>query len=349
MFKSPFLRIAAVVLILCSIVLPAGSADNGDILTADDSLRVAGPEPDSISGTGVVVDSTLNRLSDPTFNQTLDQAIMYQHRADSLRHLSIEWRKEAGRMDDPVERGRLQKRIEQVEDSMSWFGNLADEQFLLLAEGADAVREPGTPHQFLVRDTVLNGITVYRYRLTEEFMARLVEIRSGDAGTQQEKAVKDWKKKQVEEKASGNGQADTLRTEKGQAVTRNQGSKSSGADKAKVQPGTGLVILDRSPYSRETPFELDYAIPREVFYRIQIAVYRNQVAWDQFGGLSPITTESIPGKGMTRYFAGKFTRMEEAQKALLRVKSLGYPDAFIVGYYNGQKGSFSKLKALEKE
>ena len=52
---------------------------------------------------------------------------------------------------------------------------------------------------------------------------------------------------------------------------------------------------------------------------------------------------------MTRYFAGKFTRMENARSALLRVKSLGYPDAFIVGYYDGQKGSFSKLKALEKE
>ena len=67
-----------------------------------------------------------------------------------------------------------------------------------------------------------------------------------------------------------------------------------------------------------------------------------------FGGLAPIMAEEIPGRNLTRYYVGKFTRMEEARKALNRVRSLGYRDAFIIGYYNGQKSSFSKLKALEE-
>jgi hypothetical protein len=69
---------------------------------------------------------------------------------------------------------------------------------------------------------------------------------------------------------------------------------------------------------------------------------------DHFGGLSPITTEYIPERELTRYFAGKFSRMEDAKAALVRVRALGYPDAFIIGYYDGVRVSFSKLRALEK-
>ena len=111
---------------------------------------------------------------------------------------------------------------------------------------------------------------------------------------------------------------------------------------------TGFRISDVSPYNEDNPVERDFILPKGVFYRIQLAVYRNELAADHFGGLSPITTEAIPDRGLTRYFVGKFTRMEDVRSALVKVRALGYPDAFIVGYYDGQKSSFSKLKALEK-
>ena len=328
MFKSPVSRSAGLVLFLCSIVLPAASVDFRD----------------TVPGTDQATDSMLILLSDPGFNRILDQAIRYQVRADSLRRLSIEWRKEAAGMDDPVPRGKLQKQIENIEDSMEVYKVLADEQFRNLAASVAGTARQGSPHPFLVRDTVLNGITVYHYRLTEEFLAILAEIRSPSTPAPHGK-VPGYPPDKKPGKAMP-GDAAAVEISPGEKAPRD---KSPGDAAPGNEPPGGFRITDESLYSQERPFEHDFSLPPGVFYRIQIAVFSNEVAYDHFGGLSPITTESIPGRGMTRYFAGKFTRMENARSALIRVKSLGYPDAFIVGYYDGQKGSFSKLKALEKE
>ncbi len=237
-------------------------------------------------------DSTLLLLDSPEFNKNLDQAILYQEQADNLNRQSIEMRKEAARIDDPIERGQLQKKIILVEDSVQVLRTMANEQFLILNESLpDYMKEKQgeeSIHPFLVKDTVLNGITVYNYVLNEEFMASLEEIR-------------------------------------------------------KPLEAAPVVSVPKT----EKSFEKDYTIPRGVFYRIQLAVYRNPLAADHFGELRPITTENIPERDLIRYFVGKFTRMDDARAALVKVKAMGYPDAFIVGYYDGVKASFSKLKALE--
>ncbi len=287
MFKSAFCRAPCLILMYFASVLPAVSAG------FQDTVRVA----ETIPGP----DSTMIRLNDLTFNRMLDGAIDYQQRADSLHRLSVEWRKEAAKMDDQALRGRLQRKILQVEDSMEIYRALANEHFEFLNASIPEEAKEEPRHPFLVRDTVLNGITVYRYNLTEEFMALLEEIR--------QPAVKD-------------------------------------IQKAKQQ--SGFRIFNTSPYGTGNPFERDFSIPPGVFYRIQLAVFSKEIARDHFGGLSPITTESIPGRDMTRYFVGKFTRMEDARTSLVKVRAQGYPDAFIIGYYDGRKGSFSKLKALEK-
>jgi hypothetical protein len=223
---------------------------------------------------------------------------------------------------------------------------LANEEFrdLLadLPESSGRIRV----HPFLVADTVLNGITVYNYNLSPEFMARLQEIRKPPAGTGQ----KSGKDEEMASAAVDNGKtrdspdnAGTL--ERSKAPDPKSASPHSGP--ADI-PETGLLILDSAPYGPGKPFENDYSLPRGVFYRIQLGVYRNPVPMDHFGGLSPITTEYIPERELTRYFAGKFRRMEDAKAALVRVRALGYPDAFIMGYYDGVRVSFSKLKALEK-
>lgn len=283
-----------------------------------------------------VYDSTLIHLQDPELNQILDRAIAYQAKADSMFRLSVQWRKEAAGMDDPQERGRLQKRIEKLEDSLALYRGWADKQFKMVSSGMAGLSGPFTGHPFLVVDTVLNGITVYRYDLSEAFLARLAEIRETDV---RPVAVKQGKSKVQPISVADSGPGDLYTTE---------GKKGTGSKEGGTSGETGMRILERSPYGAGKPFERDYPLPPGVFYRIQLAVYSSEPAPDQFGGLTPITTENIPGKGLTRYFAGKFTRLEEASSALLKVKTLGYLDAFIVGYFDGKKSSFSKLKALEK-
>ncbi len=107
---------------------------------------------------------SISFLQSVEYNQQLDRAIEYQQKADSLYHLSVAWRLKANRMDDPLERGRLQGQIEAVEDSMAACSSLAEHYFGLL----DRPRS-----SFIILDTVLHGIRVYHYKQTDELMARL--------------------------------------------------------------------------------------------------------------------------------------------------------------------------------
>jgi hypothetical protein len=152
---------------------------------------------------------------------------------------------------------------------------------------------------------VLNGITVYQYRLTDDFLARLEDI---------------------------------------------TGNLSETDDTMSVIPGNGnnFKIYNQSPYSAANTFEYDFPLPAGVFYRIQLAVYKTRLAPDFFKGLSPITTEKIPDKNLIRYFVGKFYRYEDARYALEKVRAYGHTDAFIIGYYNGTRGTFTKLQELER-
>ena len=247
-------------------------------------------------------DTTQIFYEDRTLNGFLDRAIIYQQKADSLYELSIEWRKKVMKTDDPAERSALQKRIAEAEDSTGIYEERARTHFAYMNSRLP-VKKQRSP--YLVKDTVLDGITVYQYRLTDEFLAKLSE-----------------------------------RTE-----------AMSISDETKVdQSGTGsnFKIYNQSPYSAAQTFEYDFPLPAGVFYRIQLAVYKNRLAPDHFKGLSPITTEKIPEKNLIRFFVGKFYRYKDARSALEKVRAYGHTDAFIIGYYNGTKGTFTKLQELER-
>jgi hypothetical protein len=337
MFKSYISRAGCLVLAIFITSVPVIGNGLQDSIPGTGSLSDTLIETSTTENPDPVIDSTLIYLMGTTFNHMLDQAINYQRKADSLQRLSVEWRKNAARMDDPVSRGRLQKRIVQIEDSVTILTNLADEHFSYLNAGIPEKAKKEPRHPFLIKDTVLDGITRYNYNLNEEFIALLEEIRapaSEDTSELKRDAISD--------------QAAVVKKDVSSAVAKDPLPAVSKVPTATRSPAAGFRIYDTSPYSDNNPVERDYTIPPGVFYRIQLAVYRNELSADHFGGLSPITTESIPERGLTRYFVGKFTRMEEVRTALVKVRALGYPDAFIVGYYNSQKSSFSKLKALEK-
>jgi hypothetical protein len=247
-------------------------------------------------------DSAQVFYKDKTFNGFLDRAVTYQQRADSLYELSIEWRKEVMKMDDPALRTALQKRIAEAEDSTGIYREMARVHFAYM-NGMLPVEKHRSP--YLVKDTVLDGITVYQYRLTDDFLAKL------------------------------NEKTETM------SISDETEAKPSGT-------ASNFKIYNQSPYSAAQTFEYDFPLPAGVFYRIQLAVYKNRQAPDQFKGLSPITAEKIPDKNLIRYFVGKFYSYEDARKALAKVRAYGHPDAFIVGYYNGKKGTSNKLKELER-
>ncbi len=106
-------------------------------------------------------------------------------------------------------------------------------------------------------------------------------------------------------------------------------------------------ILSASPYSESNPIPSGVALPAGVFYRIQLGAYGSAVGPDTFGGISPITAEVLAERGLIKYYAGKFTKYEDASLALSRVRSRAYEDAFVSAWYNGSPISTQKAKQLE--
>jgi len=106
-------------------------------------------------------------------------------------------------------------------------------------------------------------------------------------------------------------------------------------------------ILGSSPYTNSNPVPIDPALPKGVFYRIQLGAFGKAVEPGAFKGISPITAETIKDRGLIKYYAGKFSKYEDASTALPRIRSLGFEDAFVSAWYNGTSISTQKAMQLE--
>jgi tetratricopeptide (TPR) repeat protein len=107
-------------------------------------------------------------------------------------------------------------------------------------------------------------------------------------------------------------------------------------------PGRPEVKQPAAPTSESV------AVPRATIYRIQLGVYSRKVDKDVFGGLQPVVEERLPERNLYKYYYGGFSRYEEVRDALPRARAAGFPDAFIVAWYNGNIMSVDKARKLEK-
>jgi hypothetical protein len=109
-----------------------------------------------------------------------------------------------------------------------------------------------------------------------------------------------------------------------------------------------FAIAPSPPYSASNPIPIDPPLPMGVFYRIQLGAYSRELPPGTFGGLSPISGERIVERGLIKYFAGMFNHYEDAAIALQKVKTSGYPDAFIVAYRDQKTTSITRARSLER-
>ena len=258
---------------------------------------------------GTVVPREPGSVAAEAYRAVLAEALRHQAASDSLKDLVSATRVKINQSDDPNDRWVWQKQIMVWEKKARDRQELADLLYARMKEIPEAP-SASTPGVIEV-DTVIRDITVYRY--------------TGAAGGNQQ-------------------ELDYSRHEPGE--DSEQGKVVSGEAPANLATSR-FDILPASPYDRSHPIPLDVSIPSGVFYRIQLGAYSGEVAFDAFGGLSPITGESVPERGLLKYYAGKFNRYEDASRALSRIRSAGYEDAFVVAWYNGIPISTQKAKQLE--
>jgi hypothetical protein len=108
-------------------------------------------------------------------------------------------------------------------------------------------------------------------------------------------------------------------------------------------------IFSVSPYSDGQPIDTLFEIPGGVFYWIQLGVFSGPVRNDYFGGLWPLTMIRSPGQELVKYYAGRFTRIEDARRALGQIREYGLSDVFIVGYFERQSMPVTRVEQYEKQ
>jgi len=265
----------------------------------------------------VKIPEAVNKIDIPiSYNRNLKEALMFQFKSDSLANLAREARLKAKEIADPSERWDLQKKIIAWEKDSENYQLKADELFRVIRE----MESRGEPAHSSPVMSVQNSDTV--------------EVSEKDtAGYSKEVPAFPLP---VEKDLPGTV---TLEEEKAEEI---KPGKTAGNNTSR------FVVLEKSPYSENNPIPVDLNLPAGPFYAIQLGVFSQVISYDAFGGLSPITGETVPGKNLTRYYAGKFYKYEEASKALETVVRSGYKDAFIVAWYNGQKMPPGKVRELER-
>lgn len=107
-------------------------------------------------------------------------------------------------------------------------------------------------------------------------------------------------------------------------------------------------VLDKTPYSKDNPIPQHLPLPNGLVYKIQLAAFSRAVSFDTFKGMVPVSAEPVNDGRVTKYYAGLFTRLDEAESALPTVRSLGFKDAFVVAWHDGRSVTLTRAKALEE-
>ncbi len=104
---------------------------------------------------------------------------------------------------------------------------------------------------------------------------------------------------------------------------------------------TGLVIGERAVEANTEvrPIEIIENTDQQLgglIFRVQIGAFRNPVANTTFNEFNPISGDKI-GSGWIRYVVGLFGNRETATEARDKIRTMGYSDAFVVAYCDGER------------
>ncbi|MBN1416703.1 MAG: hypothetical protein JW973_16500 [Bacteroidales bacterium] len=114
-----------------------------------------------------------------------------------------------------------------------------------------------------------------------------------------------------------------------------------------VPTGNLFEILDTSPYNETNPIPPLPSGTNGLIYRIQLGVFSKPKEIETFGGLYPLYTEWLTEKNVYKYYTGSFSSSESVSTALEKVRNIGFPDAFVVAYYNATPITTEKAREIE--
>lgn len=108
-----------------------------------------------------------------------------------------------------------------------------------------------------------------------------------------------------------------------------------------------IAFANKSAYSSNKPIPINEKLPNGVIFKVQVGAFRNPIPPEALKGFAPLMGETTQN-GITRYTAGLFKSLESANIARKEIQSVGYRDAFVVAFCNGQRISVNEAQALIK-
>jgi hypothetical protein len=106
-------------------------------------------------------------------------------------------------------------------------------------------------------------------------------------------------------------------------------------------------VVDQIPYDAQNPIPVNESYPMGVIYKIQLGAYIKPLEIPSFKGMIPVSIERVSGAKVSKYFVGKFFKLNEAEKSLPVVRSKGFKDAFIVAWLNGKSIPLTRAQTME--
>lgn len=115
-------------------------------------------------------------------------------------------------------------------------------------------------------------------------------------------------------------------------------------------PSNGFAIDNeaKSIYSESNPIPVGVKGPSGLTYRVQVGAFSRPIPQDLFKEFNPVSGEKIGTTGIIRYMAGFFNSSETVINARESIKALGYSDAFVVAYCDGERITFGEARRLEE-
>ena len=90
-------------------------------------------------------------------------------------------------------------------------------------------------------------------------------------------------------------------------------------------------------------------VEKGVIFKVQLATSSKKLDLlpQNFKGIKGV--ELYEAGGLYRYVVGKETKITEANKLQLRIRNIGYKDAFIVAFSDGKRVSISQALNMQKQ
>ena len=99
-------------------------------------------------------------------------------------------------------------------------------------------------------------------------------------------------------------------------------------------------------YSEQKKIPMDQKTSGLV-YKVQVGAFRKPLPQDQFKEFAPVSGQRL-NNGITRYMAGYFTKENAANGARQQIRGVGYGDAFVVAYCNGERITIAEARQIER-